>query len=182
MKTVKFRLGILFLIVPLCLISYNAYSQEKRLTRQERMEKMIADLNANYRQLGKLLEMRKFVFEMDYAYGTGWGKNVDPTVFFIKVDSSFVIIQPSGISEYYVVGAGDHAKGSVKNWNLIKDVDALSYKLEFIAVTKIQDYHISMNISAENSVRATITGPKSGIRFYLGNIQIINYPGIPPTP
>ena len=163
------------------MVSYKTYSQEKRFTRQERKEKMNADLDANFRHIGKLLEIRRFMFEVDYAYGTGWGKNVDPTVFFIKVDSSSVIIQPSGISQYYAVGAGDHSKGSVKDWNLIKDVDALSYKLEFIAVTKIQDYHISMNISAENSVRATISGPKSGIRFYMGNIQILNNPGIAPT-
>lgn len=166
----------------LCLIPYNSFSQEKRLSRQERKEKLVDDLKSNYSFLGKLLEMRKFLFEVDYAYGTGWGKNVDPTIFFVKVDSTRAIIQPSGIGQYYGVSAGDNAKGTIKSWNLSRDNEALSYKLEFIVVTKIQDYEISMNITAENSVRATIKGPKSGIRFYLGNIQGLNNPGNSTSP
>jgi hypothetical protein len=176
MKTIIFKSSILFFIVALSMISYNGYSQKSRLTRQEQKEKMNADLITNFKVLDTLLEMKRFVFEANYTYGSYGERNVKSWTNFIKVDSCKVVIQPTSVPfslNYIGIKDISNAEGSIQDWKLIKDEKALRYKLSFSTSSIIENFDITMRITAENLVTATITGSLTGTRTYLGNIQTI---------
>jgi hypothetical protein len=165
--------AVLFLTIGLFWIFYNSNAQESKLTRQEHKETRRAELQANFKQLDTLLESRSFVLEADYLQNRYGDRIVVPQMLnFIKVDSTYVVLQTGSNSRFGYNGVGGvTAEGKADGWKLIKDFKRLSYNLRFSVFTDIGVYDVTIWISASKQARATITGLGPGYLTFDGSIE-----------
>ena len=176
-KLILNRMGlnraVLFLTIGLFWISYNSNAQDIKLTRQEQKEARRAELQANFNLLDTLLENRSFVLEADYLQNRYGDRIVVPQMLnFIKVDSTYVVLQTGSNSRFGNNGVGGvTAEGKANGWKLIKNYKNLSYNLRFNVFTDIGIYDVTIWISASKQARATITGLGPGNLTFDGYIE-----------
>lgn len=160
MKTMKYKTVTLFLILGLVSVSLNSYSQERKLSRQEKKEVRKAQMTANYYILDSLLNARTFVLEADFLQNR-YGDRiiVTPNLNFIKLDKSTGVLQTGTNTSIGFNGVGGvTAEGSIGRWKIYKDEKRLSYRLQFSLLTNLGTYDVSMVVGADARARATITG------------------------
>jgi hypothetical protein len=176
MKTLAYKMAILLLI--LMLDPSNGYSQftnDTKLTRQEKKEARQMELYANFAAIDTLLQRQKFVVEADFLQNN-YGNQVAVTssLNFIKVDSPNVVLQTgSNFSSGYNGVGGVTAEGSISNWQVTKDTKHLNYTIRFSTVTNIGTYDVLLRIGADATAMATITGFSRGSLTYRGNMVAI---------
>jgi hypothetical protein len=176
-KLILNRIGlnraVLFLTIGLFWISYNSNAQDIKLTRQEQKEARRAEMQANFNLLDTLLENRSFVLEADYLQNRYGDRIVVPQMLnFIKVDSTYVVLQTGSNSRLGYNGVGGvTAEGKADGWKLIKNYKNLSYNLRFNVFTDIGSYDVIIWISASKQARATITGLGPGNLTFDGYIE-----------
>lgn len=176
MKTMKTYMASLFLVIlgfP-GLTSYS-YSQDIKLTRQERKEVKKAQLMANYYALDSLLNERAFVLEADYLQNR-YGERilVSSNLNFIKVTGSNGILQTGSYSGFGYNGVGGvTAEGSIGNWKIYKNPKKLSYTVQFSIQSNIGHYDIIMNVNANTSASATISGLGPGNLTWEGHLVML---------
>lgn len=175
MKTIIYKLVSLFFILGFFFISLNSYSQERKLTRQEMKEVRKAQLEANFWILDSLLNSKSFVLVADYLQNRyGDRVIVTPTLNFIKINKESGILQTgSNWSMGYNGVGGVTAEGSIGKWTVYKDQKRLSYNLQFSLLTNIGYYAVSMNVSADGSARATISGLGRDKLTWEGHLETI---------
>lgn len=176
MKKLAFNIGSLFLTFGFCWISYNCYSQDIKLNKQEQKEAKRDEMVANYQVIDTLLERKNFVLEADFLQNQyGSRISVPQYLNFIRVDSSKVVLQTGSYRNLGYNGVGGvTAEGRLERWNLVKNFKSLSYFLQFSVITNIGFYDVSMTINADNNVRARITGLTPGELIYEGHLQTID--------
>jgi len=175
MKTIKYKLVSLFFILGFFFISLNSYSQERKLTRQEMKEVRKAQLEANFWILDSLLKSKSFVLVADYLQNR-YGDRiiVTPTLNFIKISGESGILQTgSNWSMGYNGVGGVTAEGSIGKWTVYKDQKRFSYNLQFSLLTNIGYYTVAMNVSADGSARATISGLGRDKLTWEGHLETI---------
>lgn len=148
------------------------FSRDTKLTRKEKKEARRAELYANYRAIDTLLKKKTFVLEA-YTLRGKYGDNVpvSNTLNFIHVNGSAVVLQtgtPAGMG-YNGVG-GVTAEGNINNWKVTSDEKRLNHNVSFNTITGAGTYDVTINISADATASATITGMTSGRLTYLGNL------------
>jgi hypothetical protein len=173
MKKIAYKMGRLFLTVGLCLISFNSNAQDIKLTRQEQKEARRSVMVANYQVLDSLLASKNFVLKADFLEDK-YGERivVVPVLNFIRVDSLNAVLQTGfGTSLGYNGVGGVTAEGRINNWEIVRNNKNLSFYLQFNILTSIGYYDVSMMISADNFVQATITGLTRGMLIYDGHLE-----------
>ncbi len=172
--------GGLFLAFGLFWISLNGFSQEVKLTRQERKEARKAELFANFHILDSLFESKSFVLEADYLENKyGDQIPVSSMVNFIMVNSTNGVLQTGNTSSIGYNGLGGvTAEGSIGTWKLNRDYKNLNFTLRFSILTDIGSYDVLMTVNAGNYARATITGIWPGKLIYSGHLNRLDGSGV----
>jgi hypothetical protein len=175
MKTVKFNMVSLLWILGLLCISLNSSSQERTLTRQELKEVKKARLEANFWAIDSLLNAKSFVLEADFLQNRYGDRTiVTPTLNFIKLNESEGILQTgSNVSFGYNGVGGVTAEGQIGKYEVHKDPKNLTFTLQFSLLTNIGHYDVIMNVRADASARATITGLGRGNLTWDGHLESI---------
>ena len=175
MKTIRKNMVSLFLIFGFFWISTNSYSQDIKLTRQERKEVRKAQMAANFNILDSLLNTKSFVLEADFLRNTyGYRIPVIPSLNFIKVNDQSGILQTgSAVSMGYNGVGGVTAVGSIGNWKINKNVKQLSYTIQFSILTQIGHYDVLLMVSSDNHATATISGLLPGKLTWEGHLETI---------
>jgi Domain of unknown function (DUF4251) len=180
MKTIIFKLASLFLTIGLILISFNASSQDNRISRQEKKEAKRDRQFYNFQVLDSLLERRSFVLEADFLENQ-YGNRIPvlSNLNFIMVDSTNAVLQTgSNSGEGYNGVGGTTAEGSIERLKIVKDFKNLGFSIRFTVVTNIGVYDVSMTINSSNYARATITGLTRGKLVYDGRIETLYNSGV----
>jgi hypothetical protein len=175
MKKLSYFTGILLLTFGFSLTTAKSYSQETKLTRQDKKEARRAELYANFQSLDTLLGNKTFIIEANYLQNAYGGPiPVSSMLNFIKVDQPRVVLQTgnNGRQGYNGVG-GVTAEGNLQNWKITKDLKHLNYRISFSVMTDIGTYDIFILIGADNTANATITGMTRGRLTYQGNVVAI---------
>ena len=174
MKTKNRNLTGYFVVIFLLLANVGL-SQEYKPSKQEKKEQRKAALAANFYSQDTLLVVRKYVLQADYLQNKiGDMVSVSSTLNFIKVDGEKAILQTGSdfVAGYNGVG-GVTAEGSVSNYEIHRNMKALSHRVTFIIMTNIGTFNIEMNILADNTASATIRGNTSGMLTWRGNLAAI---------
>lgn len=180
MKRSTFYLRILFLAVGIFWVSLGGYSQDVKLSRQERKAVKESAKEAGFYYLDSLLQSRQFVlqaYELQNQYGAR--VHVTPLLNYIQVNLDNVVMQ-TGVSDdtgYNGVG-GVTAEGSLGNYQITKNTKSRSYFLQFSVLSNIGSYDVSMSINSDGQSRATITGLSRGKLIYVGQLRSINKSGV----
>lgn len=169
------KMNSLFLGFSLFLISFNSYSQDTRLTKEELKQSKKEREYYNFLVLDSVLQSRSFVLEADFLQNQyGNRSHVLSTLNFIRVDSSNVVLQ-TGSNR--IIGSngvgGATAEGTVKDMNIVKNLKKHSFFLRFTILTNIGIYDVSMNVYSNGLATATITGLSSGKLIYDGRIETL---------
>lgn len=175
MKTSILKLESLFLTTWLLLISLNSYSQDIKLSKQEKKEARRDKQNFNFQVIDTIIQSKSFVLEADFLENQfGDRRPVMSNLNFIMVDSSKAVLQTgSGIFSGYNGVGGTTAEGSLGGLKIVKNVKNLSFFLRFTVVSNIGIYDVSMTINSDRIARATITGLTRGKLIYNGRIESI---------
>lgn len=157
-------------------ISLTSFSQESKLTRQEKKEARKAAMVSNFDTLNKMLETKSLVLEADYLQSKyGDVVPVSSDLNFISIVSGNGVLQTgSAWRQGYNGVGGVTAEGIVGSWDVTKNLKKLSYLLKFSMMTNIGIYDITMNISADTRATAVITGLAPGKIIYQGYIKSPN--------
>ncbi|MDP4224343.1 MAG: DUF4251 domain-containing protein [Bacteroidota bacterium] len=175
MKTINRNTAITLLTLLFFGFSLSGYSQERKMTRQERNEARQSVMTANFNILDSLLTQKKFVLEADYLsdqYGNI--TQVPSNTNFIRVNSTDGVLQTGWYSGIGYNGLGGvTTEGSIQSWKLFRDSKKLSYNLQFSLNTTLGIYDVSMNVNADNNVYATISGLWPGKLIYKGHLATL---------
>jgi hypothetical protein len=180
MKTLVFKMERMLLVSGLLLITVISNSQDTKLTRQEQKEAKRDRQYFNFQVLDTLLKNRSFVLEADFLENQyGNRKPVMSNINFIMVDSLRAVLQTGSNSNFGLNGVGGTtAEGSISGLKIVKNEKNLSYFLRFTVNSNIGIYDVTMNISSNNTARATITGLTRGKLVYDGRIQTLYNSGV----
>lgn len=175
MKTIRNKMVSLFLLLGLLGLTSVSYSQNVKLTRQERKEVKKAQLTANYYILDSLLKARTFVLQADYLESKyGDRISVLPDLNFIKVYETNGILQTGSVFGVGYNGVGGvTAEGPIGTWTVYKNDKELSYTVRFSLLTNIGNYDVVMNVSSNTRASATITGLGPGRLTWSGHLGTI---------
>lgn len=174
MKATRYILARLLFVTGFFLISSIGYSQEIRLTRQEKKEIRKAQMTANFYVLDTLLNLKSFVLEADFLRDrNGLRVPVLSTINFIKVDNVKGVLQTGSEAGLGFNGIGGvTAEGIIGAWNVEKNFKDLSYTVRFNLTTQIGHYNVSMIVYSDTRASATITGLRPGNLTWEGHLQV----------
>jgi hypothetical protein len=175
MKTMQKNVRVsLFLVIVFVAISINGYSQDGKLSRQEKKEAKKAQLVANYYALDTLLNMKSFVLEADFLQDRyGSRINVPSNLNFIKVNNTHGILQTgTNFGTGYNGVGGVTAEGRIGSWEITKNPKKLYYTIHFDMLTNIGNYDIFMTVNSANQAEATITGLGPGKLTWEGHLEM----------
>ena len=164
------------MLLGLFLVASAGYSQDNRLSRQEKKEVRKARMTENFYFLGSLLDAKTFVLEADYLENTyGYRLPVTSTLNFIIIEESKGILQTGADSRIGSNGLGGvTAEGNISGWEVYKDLKKQIYRLRFNLQTNIGTYDIFMTIAADNRASATISGQRHGKLTWEGHLVTLN--------
>lgn len=170
-----YRIGLTCMI-GLFLLTANGYSQDIKLSREEKKEARKAMLAENYRILDSLLTDRRFVLEADFLQNQiGDRVPVASRINFIKINGDRGILQTGNDLRVGYNGVGGvTAEGIVGSYKISRDKKSLSYKVSFNLQTKLGTYNVFMTVTSENRATATISGARSGKLTWDGHLLTID--------
>jgi hypothetical protein len=175
MKTSINKLEYSLLTIAFLLVSFNSYSQDDKLTREEKKAAQKDQEYYNYQVLDTMIRNKSFVLEADFLEnGYGVRRPVMSSINFIMVDSLKAVLQTGNDSRMGYNGVGGiTAEGTISNLKVTKNQKSLSYFLRFTVSTPIGFYDVAMNIYSFDHARAEITGLTAGKLIYDGRIQTL---------
>jgi hypothetical protein len=173
MKKKVINIGNLFLLIGLLLISVPGYSQDKKLSRNERKDLRKAEMAANYNVLNTLVGSMRFVLEADYLENKYGDKvPVSPLINFIMVNASDGVLQTGSNFRIGYNGVGGiTAEGTIGNFEFEKNDKSLSYNVSFNILTNLGAYDIHMTVYSDFRARASISGVTSDKLVYTGRLE-----------
>jgi len=176
MKKSIFNLGSVFLVVVFFFTSLNSYTQDIKLSKQERKAAKETLKAEQFMYLNTLLESKSFVLEADFLQNQyGDRINVTPLLNFIQVNKSDIVLQTgTNVNRGYNGVGGVTAQGTMSSFKIVKNLKSYSYLLKFTVLSNIGTYYVSMNISSDNRARAEITGLNRGKLIYNGRLVALN--------
>jgi hypothetical protein len=176
MKTLnKYTMNLMWVIV-FSLFVPDGFSQDTRLSRQERKGIRNAQMAQNFVILDSLLNNKRFVLEADFLKdGYGNRAYVLSSLNFIVVDGSKGVLQTGSYTGRGYNGVGGvTAKGNIGGWKIHKDFKRLTYSLEFSILTSIGHYDIFLTVTSDNRAMATISGLGPGRLTWEGHLATVD--------
>ena len=173
MKTIKIKTAFLLFLAGFLAISINGNSQGVKPDKKERKEAKKTQLAANFYVQDSLLFERNFVLEADYLQNKiGEVLPVSNTLNFLKVDGARGILQTG--SDYrsgYNGFGGVTVDGNIDAYKIYKDLKSLNHRVTFNLLSNLGSFNVDLNVSADNSASATITGTTSGRLTWRGHLK-----------
>ncbi|HNR42986.1 MAG TPA: DUF4251 domain-containing protein [Bacteroidales bacterium] len=176
MKTMISHKISLLLLAVFFILPISLWSQEIKLSRQDKKEARKAMLAENYRILDSLITGRKFVLEADFLQNQmGDRIAVASRINFIKINGESGILQTGNDfrTGYNGVG-GVTAEGIVSSWKVTRDKRSLTHKVSFNIQTKLGTYNVFLTVNPENRATAEISGSRSGRLTWDGHLLTID--------
>lgn len=164
------------MILGLLGLATKGFSQDNKLTRQERKEARETELQMNFNILDSLLNTRTFVLQADYLQNR-YGDRIPvmSNLNFIKVDRTNGVLQTgNSVNLGYNGVGGVTAEGAIDSWKVYKNAKKLSYVVHFSLLTNIGHYDVIMTISSNTRASATITGLYPGNLTWDGRLVTID--------
>src|SRR5664279_1523350 len=152
MKTLHYKLEYSFLTIMFLLVTFKSYSQDDKLTRQEKKAAQKEQEYANFQVLDSMITNKSFVLEANFLEnGYGGRRPVMSNINFIMVDSLKAVLQTGNDNRMGYNGVGGiTAEGSISNMKVTKNEKSLSFFLRFTVSTQIGFYDVAMNIYSSN--------------------------------
>jgi hypothetical protein len=175
MKKLIFVSYSLFLVLVFNLNSIDSFSQEIKLSSQERKAIKETQRYVNFQIIDSLVTGQNFVLKAEFLKNR-YGDRiiVIPTLNFIRVDSSKVVLQTGAVSGAGYNGVGGvTAEGNVTGWKLVRDTKKLSIFLRFSVITNIGSYDVALTVDSDNNATARISGLTPGTLIYEGHLETI---------
>jgi len=176
MKTLKINMLNLFWVFVFSWFLLDGFSQDMKLSRQEKKGIRNAQMVQNFVILDSLLTNKRFVLEADFLQdGYGYRAYVLSSLNFILVDGSKGILQTGSYTGRGYNGVGGvTAKGNIGGWEIHKDFKKMSYSLEFSILTNIGHYDIFLTVTSDNRATATISGLGPGRLPWEGHLATVD--------
>jgi hypothetical protein len=176
MKTLKINTLSLIWMIGFSLFVLEGFSQDMKLSRQERKGIRNAHMARNFVILDSLLTNKQFVLEADFLQdGYGNRAYVLSSLNFIMVDGSKGTLQTGSYTGRGYNGVGGvTARGNVGGWKMHKDFKRLSYSLEFSILTNIGHYDIFLTVTSDNRATARISGLGPGRLTWEGHLATVD--------
>jgi hypothetical protein len=174
MKQMKNRyVAFIVLAAGLMLNTFSGYSQDGKLTREEKKAIRKAELEYNFQILDSLLNSKKFVIVADYIQGSNGERTpVNQSQNYIKVNVTTGVFQTgsyTGLGNNSV--SGFTTEGTIEVFEITKSTKSLSFTVRFGLLTQLGHYEVLMNVSSENLATATIRGLSYGSLPWEGHIE-----------
>ena len=163
------------------LITFGCFSQveeavdireQKQLRRTARKEERKAEEEKALALTKQLINTRKFVLIADYIGNkTGNKVPVSQTINFLKIDTSYCVIQIGSMNSIGYNGVGGiTAEGTISSFKTTTNKKGNSYTLTLVTNTNIGTYDIVIFVNAFGNADATITGTTYGALKYYGRL------------
>ncbi|MBN2214761.1 MAG: DUF4251 domain-containing protein [Bacteroidales bacterium] len=126
-----------------------------------------------------LIDTRRFVLIADYV-GNKRGDRipVNSTINFLKIDTSYCVIQVGAMNGIGYNGVGGiTAEGTVSSMETIPNKKGNSFSIRIVANTNIGNYDIVIFANAFGNADATITGITYGALKYYGRLVPVELSG-----
>jgi hypothetical protein len=145
--------------------NYTTGKEKKKLEKKAEEER-------NYITTGNLLDSMKFVLEADYLSNQRGTRVIVPTSLnFIKVDSTNAVLQigrNTGMGNNGV--GGTTAEGRISKYDVTKNDKKKTYSVRMNILSNLGSYDVFMDVLANGSARATISGTYPGKLTWEGDI------------
>jgi len=163
------------LLAVLLLMSNAFYAQDINRNKETKAEKALR-IEKEYRATEGMIDSTSFVLSADYlASLNGFRKMVEPTLNFIEVDSSQVIIQTGNNQGIGYNGVGGlTVRGKIISWDVKKDVRHKTFMISMGISSSLGYYDIFMNVSAAGRTTARLSGTTRGGLIFEGIISPLN--------
>ena len=163
------------LLAVLLLVSNTFYAQDIKRNKETKAEKA-SRIETDYRATEGIIDSTSFVLRADYLsnhYGSR--KIVEPTLNFIEVDSSEVIIQTgNNLGVGYNGVGGLTLKGKITSWNVKKDYLHKTFMISMGISSSLGYYDLFMNVSTDGRTTARLSGTSRGDLIFEGFIGPLN--------
>jgi hypothetical protein len=171
MKT-SFIARSLFLVIGSVCISGLSFSQQAKMTGQEKKEAKKAKQIENYNRVNMMLDTRNFVLKADYLENRyGDRAQVSPVTNFILVSSANGVLQTSFNNAVGYNGVGGvTAEGTIGSWEVEKNSKKMTFTVRFSLLTNIGIYDIFMTVNSDYRAYARISGLTRGDIRYSGHL------------
>jgi hypothetical protein len=176
MKTIKINTVSFLLAISLLGISINSFSQEYKLTRQEKQEIKKVRATSNFNILDSLLNTKQFVLEAEYLQDK-YGNRIPvvTSLNFIKLNGSTGVLQTGSNSGLGYNGVGGAtAEGTVSIWEISRDLKRYVFTIHFGLITNLGHYDVLMRVGSDNNASADITGLGPGKLTWVGHLKALN--------
>lgn len=119
-----------------------------------------------------LIDTRRFVLIADFVgNNTGNRIPVNPTINFVKIDTSSCVIQIGSMNSIGYNGVGGvTAEGNISSYEITPNKKGTSFTIRLVTNTSIGTYDIVIFANAFGNAEATITGITSGALRYYGRL------------
>ncbi|MGD0582803.1 MAG: DUF4251 domain-containing protein [Bacteroidales bacterium] len=176
MKTIRTYLVSIFLVLGSFFIPFVAFSQNAKISRQEKKEAKKARMEANYIILDSLLNSRQFVLEADYLQNNnGETKPVESNLNFIRLTGSKGTLQTGSDFRMGNNGVGGvTTEGDIGYWHLTRNPKGHSYDLRFSLMTNMGHFDVFLTVNTDNNATATISGTTAGNLTWMGHLKTLN--------
>ena len=174
MKTINIKFWIICLILITGFTgAYNSVdAQSKKETRKARKEAEKAMLVANFHAQDTVFNLKAFVLEADYLRGRrGEMIPVSSKINFVSVIDAQGTLQTGANGFFGSNGLGGQTvQGNISNYKVSGNTKSLTHNISFDLVSPVGTFNIVMNIMANNTASATITGTNSTRLTWQGNV------------
>lgn len=173
MKNSRFRIERLLMGIGLLLISFHGYSQDNKLSKEERKAAKRDRDYYNFQVVDTMVENKSFILEADYLENQfGVRKPVTSLLNFIELDSVNAVLQTGSNVSLGTNGVGGvTAEGNIQGLKISKNTKNLTFFLRFTVLTNVGIYDVAMTIYSDKHARAEISGLSRGKLIYTGRIQ-----------
>lgn len=157
------------------LISNAFYAQDINSKKESKTEKA-SRIETEYRTTEEIIGSTSFVLRADYlSYHNGFRKIVEPTLNFIQVDSTEVIIQTgNNLGVGYNGVGGLTVMGKITSWNVKKDYLRKTFMIRVGISSALGYYDLFMNVSTDGRTTARLSGTTRGDLIFEGFIGPLN--------
>lgn len=157
-------------------IDVQAQDINKKTRKEEKKTEKKAREERAYIETGNLLDSMKFVLEADYLSNQRGSRVIVPTALnFIKVDSTNAVLQ---IGRNIGIGSngvgGTTAQGKISQYNVTRNEKNKSYTVRMNINSTHGYYDVFMDVMANGTAKATISGTYPGKLSWEGDIVALN--------
>ena len=177
MKTTNIKFIVCLMLITNVTGAYNVVCAQNELTKKERKEAEKAMLTANFYAQDTIINLREFVLEADYLQGRrGEVVPVRSNLNFVKVQDTKGTLQTGSTDNGFSRRFNDNGiggvttEGNISNYKVKRNTKSLTHNVTFDLISSLGTFNINMNIMADNTANATITGARSTYLTWKGTL------------